>query len=267
MRYITQNIPAVILAGGINTIQLYPGHTPGKKALLRYGGRPCVVSVASVLQGIPAVHRLSIVGSEPAVFRKEEMDPDIKFLPGGADVAESIRRGLQCFAASKAVLFVTADLPMITARAVTDFLRRSAEIDTDYSKNIFFSLVPDYCYQGDFREVSKGFIRFKDTAVCHGNLFVLDPAIRNDHNVMAVFQSLYNARKSSVRAALAFGPVVGLAFFFGVRLLHRISLSRMARLASRRLGTGLLPVVIEYPEITVDVDEPEDHVFLKKRLG
>jgi hypothetical protein len=39
MRYGIQKIPAVILAGGINTIQLYPGHAPGKKALLRYGGR------------------------------------------------------------------------------------------------------------------------------------------------------------------------------------------------------------------------------------
>lgn len=84
---------------------------------------------------------------------------------------------------------------------------------------------------------------------------------------MAVVQSLYKARKSSVRAALSFGPAVGLAFFIGVRLLHLVSLEQMARLVSRRIGTGMIPVVIEYPEITVDVDEPEDHAFLKKQLG
>lgn len=154
MRYITQNIPAVILAGGINTIQLFPGHTPGRKALLRYGGRPCLVSVASVLQGVPRVGRVCIIGSEPAVFSKEGLDPAFDFLPGGDDIAASILSGLQYFAASKAVLFVTADLPMITSRAVEDFLGRVAQIDTAYDENIFISLVPDHCYRGKFQEVT-----------------------------------------------------------------------------------------------------------------
>jgi molybdopterin-guanine dinucleotide biosynthesis protein A len=267
MRYNTQNIPAVILAGGINTIPFFPGHTPGKKVLLRYGGRSCLASVASVLQGIPAVDRMSIVGSDPAAFGKEGLMPAFDFLPGGADVAESIRSGLRHFAASQAVLFVTADLPMITARAVVDFLQRVAVIDCDYNENIFLSLAPDYSFRGDFRQVSKGFVRFKDMAVCHGNLFVLDPAIRHNHKVMAAVQNLYSARKSAARAAFVLGPLVGLAFFCGVLLLHRLSMDQMARWVSRSLGAGLVPVVIEHPEITVDVDEPEDHAFLKKQLG
>ena len=86
-------------------------------------------------------------------------------------------------------------------------------------------------------------------------------------NLPAVVQSLYKARNNSVRAALAFGPMAGLAFFIGVRLLHLFSLGQMARLVSRRMGTGMIPVVIKHPEITVDVDEPEDHAFLKRQLG
>jgi hypothetical protein len=45
-----------------------------------------------------------------------------------------------------------------------------------------------------------------------------------------------------------------------------MNLENLARLISRSPVTGLHPVIMEFPEITVDADEPADFHFIKKVL-
>lgn len=79
-------------------------------------------------------------------------------------------------------------------------------------------------------------------------------------------EKIYNTRKSSVRAALAVGPVAGLSYLFGVHLLRILTLSQYAKIASAAFDVGLVPINLHYPEIAVDIDEARDYQFIIDEL-
>ena len=51
-----------MLAGGINTIELFDGYRPGYKALLPFCGKPSIQYVVEALEQVPNVAHISIVG-------------------------------------------------------------------------------------------------------------------------------------------------------------------------------------------------------------
>jgi choline kinase len=61
------SLPAVVLAGGINRIALFPGDTPGYKALVRVGGRPSIYYTLRALDAVPEVESVAIVGDQAAL--------------------------------------------------------------------------------------------------------------------------------------------------------------------------------------------------------
>jgi hypothetical protein len=165
------------------------------------------------------------------------------------------------------VLVLTADLPLITPRAITDFLDACSRIPTTDAPNLFLSVAPRRCYTGPYEHFTKPFNRFRDIEVCHGNLWLADPRLLANTPVIARINRVYNARKNPVATALAVGLRVGLAYILGVHLLHALTLAQMTRLAARHFGVAGEAVIVEHPEITIDVDEPDDYRFVVEQLG
>lgn len=266
MRYPSDGVDAVILAGGINRIKLFSGDAPGYKALLTYNGKPSVQYTLEALREVPEIRRICLVGPRAELVAIFEETAGLDILPSGETLMESILIGLRHFSSSPLVLFTTADLPLITPGAVRSFIKSCAAIETGYGSNLFWAVVPERCFTGAYSKVRKGFNRFRDIDVCHGNLMMTDPRLMDNPRVAALIDAAYNARKNSVRAAMAIGWRVGLSYLVGVHLLRRLTLERMARIVSRRFDLGVIPVLLEHPEITVDVDEPEDYRFIDEKL-
>lgn len=259
-------VDALVLAGGINRIPLYPGYTPGYKALLSLGGKPSLRYVLDALEGVTHLGRRVIVGPPEPELRGVFPNPGAwELLPAGETMMESLFTGLEHLRQSPAVLCTTADLPLINPAAVTDFLQACAS-GGHAEGGIFWSMVPEGAFTGPFVRVRKGFNRFRNVAVCHGNLYLLRPGHLFASPLDSRLNSLYHARKSTIRAALVLGPRVGLAYLVGVHLLRRLTLERMAAIISRRLGLTLVPVLLECPEITLDVDEPWDYDLVRELL-
>jgi hypothetical protein len=108
--------------------------------------------------------------------------------------------------------------------------------------------------------------RFSDVAVSHGNLVLVDPRILENQHLIPLMNRLYRVRKNPVRVALAVGCRYGLAFLVGAYILHRLTLEKFAALLSRRYDLGIIPVLLNHPEISMDVDEPRDYAFVKSLL-
>lgn len=257
-------VDALVLAGGINRIRLYQGYSPGYKALLPFGGKPSIRYVLDALEGVPQLGRRVVVG--PPELRGTFPHPGTwELLPAGETVMESLFTGLEHLRQSPAVLCTTADLPLLKPVAVTDFLQACARAGWT-ARGLFWSMVPERAFTGPFARASKGFNRFRDIAVCHGNLYLLRPEIFLSSSLGSRLNRLYRARKSGIRAALVFGPQIGLAYLIGVHLLRRLTLEGMAAIISRSLGLALVPVLLERPEITLDVDEPWDYDLVRELL-
>jgi molybdopterin-guanine dinucleotide biosynthesis protein A len=263
---IMDNVDAVVLAGGINRIELFEGYELGYKSLLLFGGKPLIQYTLDALRAVPQVKRVCIVGPETELRQAVQEASSYDFAQRGETLMDSVFCGLRHFCNSPIVLFISADMPLITHQAITDFLETSANIETNYDRNIFWSVVPERFYTGPYEKSPKGFNRFKDIAVCHGNLMLTEPQLLKNTRTAAHIDDVYRARKSSIKAALAIGWRAGLSYLIGVHLLHILTLEQMARIVSKRLGVGLIPVLLKHPEITIDVDEPEDYAFVKNLL-
>ncbi|MFZ7110666.1 MAG: nucleotidyltransferase family protein [Desulfatiglandales bacterium] len=261
-----EKMPAVVLAGDRNTIPLYPGYRPGPKALLRYAGKTSLEYVLDALVNVASIKEICVVGSGRDLRGALQAVEGGVLIPGEGTMAEGILKGLDHFRDSQSVLFVTADLPLLTHGAVNHFLKKVSSTPVKTDRAFFFSFVPRPFFRGPYRETSKGFIRFKDVSVCFGNLMVLLPGLLKNPKLRITLKKMYRTRKSAAKAAMAMDPLLGTVFFFCVYLFHGFTLSRGARLASRRLDVEVVPIPVEEPEICLDVDEPEDHLLVKRIL-
>jgi CTP:molybdopterin cytidylyltransferase MocA len=262
-------INVVVLASGVNTIPLYEGYVPGYKALVPYDGRTSVQYVLDALSAVDRIGEICIEGPR-ALLEKElsdrrAKDDRITLVEGGDTFLDSLVIGLQHFRTSRVVLFVTADLPLITPGAVQDFLSACANATTEYAQNVYIAAAPKSSYTGGYRNFTKPFNWYRDIRVCHGNLFLLNPDLLGNKDLRKRVSRLYATRKS-VWSRFAPGWQVALTYLIGVDLLHIVTLHQMAAIASRHLGVGIIPVLIDHPEITIDVDDQDDYRFVQDRI-
>ena len=122
-------IDTVVLASGINKVPLYEGYEAGYKALLPVCGRASIHYSLDALDGVPEVGRICVEGPtallEPELAARADRSR-IEPIAGGETFLDSLVIGLKHFPDSKQVLFVTADLPLISPEAIGDFLEGCA---------------------------------------------------------------------------------------------------------------------------------------------
>jgi GTP:adenosylcobinamide-phosphate guanylyltransferase len=258
-------LDAVVLAGGINTRELYPGYKPGYKALVEIAGRPLISYVLDALNGSPSIGRIGIVGSEGHL--RPTVGSEYAITPSGDSLMGSILAALSVFPDSPMIALVTGDLPMLRSDMIDQFVELCSRLHGDYSDNLFLSVVSEEHFTGAFAACAKNLNKFRDTAICHGNLILISPSIARNEKAMSRINGLYAERKNPISSALAVGLGMGLAYVFGVHIFHALSLRRMAAIASNNFSMGFVPVPFPYPEVAVDVDEPSDYQIAQSVLS
>lgn len=267
MRYDTNRINAVVLAGGINRIELYPGYRPGYKALLPVNGKPLIGYTLDALNKSPETDRICIVGPEREIRAAIEKNAVYEYEKCEDSLIANVRRGLTHFRQAEVVLVITADVPLVTAASISLFLTACAYLESPYDDSIFWSMVPEQKFSGSYEQVKKGFNRFRDISVCHGNLFLITPSLAQNARFCSRLEHIYEGRKSTIRAALAVGPRAGIGYILGVHLFRLFSISGYAALASSGFGVGIIPVVMDQPGIAVDIDEERDYLFIREEIN
>jgi CTP:molybdopterin cytidylyltransferase MocA len=263
-------IDVVVLASGVNRIPLFPGDKPGNKALLPLRGKSSLCRVLDALDTVPDLGRVVVEG--PVDLLSPELETrsgtrEIEVIEGGETFVDSLVRGLRHFRDSRRVLFVNGDLPLLTGAAVDAFLDALPAQDIDHTGRLFVSAVPKPAFRGIFARPTKPFNGYRGLPVCHGNIFAVDPGLLDLPGLSRRIDLLYKGRKNAVRSTLALGLDIALVYMLGVELLHWVSLPQMARYVSRRYAFDIVPVVLPWPELTEDIDEPDDYQFALTVLG
>lgn len=271
-------VDVVVLAGGVNKVSLYEGYEPGYKALIPFHGQTSLRYVLDALRSVPGLGRVCIEGpqqeleAELADLAGQPFagDKPLEFVEGGESFQQSILIGLRHFRESSAVLFVTADIPLLKPEAIKEFLRNCNGTPSGaagkFDSRVYVSVVPQPNWIGPFADSTKPFHRFKDIAVSHGNLFLATPDLVDHPTLGDRLDQMYAGRKT-LRGTLAMGWKVALTYAFGVEVLHTLTLTGMADYASEELGFGVVPILVNYPEIAIDVDEPADYQLVSECLG
>jgi CTP:molybdopterin cytidylyltransferase MocA len=265
MQKVHGQIDTVILAGGINRIPLYEGYTPSFKALMPFRNRPAIQYVLDALKHVPLIGRICVVGPESEI-RSAIEDPGIyTFAPGGERVGQSVFQGLRHFRESPEILFVTADIPLLTHESISAFLQECFENRS--RGDVFVSAVDRSRFTGPFAGCPKRCSRLRGRSICHGNLVLVDPSRVLDRISEGQLDAIYRSRKNPFRTAAAFGWRFLLAYLAGGGVLRFFTLEQTVRAASKGFRLRFVPVLLDFPGIAVDIDEPADYEFVRRQLA
>ena len=142
---------------------------PGMSADRRVTGRPMIDFVAAALEQLENIDRVVVVAAEEVAAglkgRKYGRSSP------GPDMVESLHRALRVLQQGENVLVLTADIPLITAEALRDFLRQCQKREAE----IYYSLVPRQVIEERFKGVQRTYVRLKDGTFTGGNVVLLDP--------------------------------------------------------------------------------------------
>lgn len=260
---------ALILAGGTNIVELYTGYEPGPKALLDFGGKTALERVLDAICPLPEVEHIYIAGPQAEIASAIGHDyagRELHLLPASDNFAYTLRDALLAMPTEKYVLCIGADLPLITREAVTEFLSRTAAVKSPDGLDAYISFVTREHFTGTWEEEEKGWFYFSDGAYCHGNIWLLDPAIARIERLDEAVAKLYESRKESFKTAFALGWRTAVAYILGAYLLKTHSLEQIADILSTDLGIHLVPVASSHPGVAVDIDEAADYELAQRIL-
>jgi hypothetical protein len=213
-------VPAVVAAGDRGAAKAIRGES---KAYLAVGERSLVADAVAVLQRVPEVSEVMVVGNaerlakvlgEDAALRAGLRKPLTivpqfrnlyenawetyrRLLPGappeGRDPATPAD-------AEQPVLYLSADLPFATAQEISAFVRQSLASGVDYA----LGLVTEEAMEGFYPEPDKPGIRMayfnvREGRVRQSNLHLVRPAkLGNRHYVEEMYENRYQRQLGSV---------------------------------------------------------------------
>jgi GTP:adenosylcobinamide-phosphate guanylyltransferase len=232
---------AIVLAGGATDEAWRRASGAAMRALVPIHGEPMYRHVLRALQGVPEIGRILIVGDVPPGEGYEVLPP-----PDG--LMESVQRGLEA-SMTDSVLFVSVDVPFLTAESVRFFLEESLRSGAALT----YAVVPAALCREKFPQMKRTTVRLREGELTGGNLFWArrEVALRE----LPRLRTLYAARKQPLRLALYVGVGILIRFLLAQWVSPRfLSVRDVERRAEQLLGVPARAILCPYAEIGTDID-------------
>ncbi|WP_425059659.1 hypothetical protein SCACP_02550 [Sporomusa carbonis] len=237
---------AIILAGGENSRNLNHYTSQPYEAMIEIAGKPMVEFVAEALAATPHVARIFVAG--PArELAKCAFPQNVIIVDGGQTIMETISLGMRALGHENLTLVVTADIPLLTAAAINDFLAQCAGVEAD----LYYPIVTRSDHERRFPGNKRTYVRLKEGTFTGGNIFLVNPKIVPQ--CMQVAERIFDNRKNPFKLCCLLGWTFVVQFVLGTLKLKQVE---------KRVGDilGLKGAVIrsQYAELGIDVDKPSD---------
>lgn len=245
-------IDAVVLAARANTGRLASLSDEALEANIDIAGKPMLSYVISILERSPHISKIIVVGPKHGLARYE--GGKVCIAEPGADLIDNVRIGLN-HADTQFVLVASSDIPLLTTGALEDFLTSAVDSGADFVYSISTKEDCEKKYPG----VERTYVKVRGETFTGGNLFFVRKSVVQD--VWPVVEKMIQYRKSPLKMASFFG------FWFVARVfLGLAGILEIEEYVSKLLGIKC-KAVISAPEISVDVDKPQDLELVRDILG
>lgn len=177
-------------------------------------------------------------------------------LGAGDSVSDNIQAGIDYFGDSGWVLLVLADIPLLSAEAVDDYVRRCQGVQAD----AYYTIVDMRTVKERFPDTQRTTMKLTDGEFTGGNVFLIK---KETFSVLRVNgERAFARRKSPVRLLL----MLGLGFVFRL-FTRRLSVRELEAKASALLGVKVVAIETPFASIGVDVDKDSDLVLAEAALA
>jgi CTP:molybdopterin cytidylyltransferase MocA len=221
-----------------------------------------VLRVLDALGESRCVRGVTLCGLDPAGVKQAPKlqeavaEGQLSLLDGEASPSASAWSALQRIPGEQPVLLTTADHALLRAEWVDYFLDQANRTGADLVVAVARYEQIAEAMPGVRRTVT----RLRDDGYCGCNLFAfMTPRSR----VAADYwRQVERDRKRPWRVIRMLGWGSVLRY-----LLHRLTLDQALQRLSRQFGLSIAPVIMPFPEASVDVDTPEDWELVKRLVS
>ncbi|HHX77851.1 MAG TPA: NTP transferase domain-containing protein [Firmicutes bacterium] len=247
---------AVILAGSAGETLLTRQEGVKNKNFIRLGDRLLISYVLDALRELKdLIDEIIVVGPEEEL-KGLSSEYAFTIIPEegtiGKNIMASYLRGLL----QGHFLLVTGDIPLLTAKAVKDFLENCRPYDLDF----YYSIIPKEINEAKYPEAKRTYVTLRDGTFTGGNLFVV--RAEKIPECLPRVENFISLRKSPVKMVFHLGIPFLLKFVF-----RRLTIRDLTNRFKVMIGAQGKAVVTNYPEIGTDLDKPRDVAFFRKQLG
>ena len=219
------------------------------KALAPIGGSTMLDRAIDAARGAGAV-KLAVIGGgavrEHCAARVERV------IDASEDGGENVLRALGAWSGAP-LLYLTSDIPFVTAQAVGEFVQRSA------SYSVTMPLAKHEVYVHRFPSAPEHVVELGGERVANGNVFFVAPEAIEPLQSWAT--RFFAARKSKLGMAKLLGPGLLLRFVFG-----KLTIGAIERKAVRTLGMQVAAIRDAAPELCYDVDTLDEYLYAREQL-
>ena len=234
------------------------------KCLADIAGTPMLVRVIDALDTSGRVGTILVSTNDPALFGDEPEvaarvgSGKVRLIGSGPSAPESISKALGNGAdrPDYPVLVTTGDHALLSPEMVRYFCAETEASAADLA----VGLARADTIRDRFPEAKRTYLRFRGGAYSGCNLFALRSQAALP--VVTFWSRAEQYRKSPYRLIRSFGPLALVLFALGL-----LTLDQAIRMASRRLGARISPVLMPQAEAAIDVDKLSDLVLVRQILG
>lgn len=245
---------AIILAGGENKKQFLGLSSQHYEALIEIAGQPMVTFVAKALAASGAVNRILVIGPE-AALRQCAFPPQVSLLAGGSTMMETIQIGIAALGHQQKVLIATADIPLLTAEAVNDFLDQCSRMDADF----YYPIISQEKNEQSYPSTRRTYVRLREGTFTGGNIFLVNPDVVS--RSLPVANRIIENRKKPLTLCSILG------WSFVIKFLTRtLSIAEVEARVSELLKLRGAVIHSQFPELGIDVDKPSDLVLVRAAI-
>lgn len=238
---------------------VFAGHNPAKpdalalhtgqpnKALVPIHGRPMVAYVVGALAQSPRVRDIMVVGMSEA--DGVDFGAPVSFLPDQGSLIDNVFYALHNLTerdpADRHIVFVMADMPLLTGDMVTWFL----DACRPWDKDVYYGVVERQVMEQAFPGSRRTYLHLAEGDLCSGDILAVRlAAAAHAHGPM---RELIAHRKNIVRQARLFGLRNVLRL-----LLRRLRLADALAILERAINVTGQAVPLPFAEPGMDVDKP-----------
>ena len=245
---------AVVMAGGgKESLKSFINKNVTSKGAIPVLGRPMVSYVLESLKGAKNVDKILYIG-DLDVLSSISIKVDYS-LPDSGSLFSNLIKALEFFKDESQVLVLTSDIPLVKSYMIDEFLSRC-----DKSAVFCYSFVRKEDIERFFPNAHRTYVRVKEGYFNGGNLMVISPSCILSKKEL--LEKIISSRKNPFYLAKLFGISVIIRYIFGT-----VSISTLEDRATRILGGKAQAVLMEYPEISFDVDNQLQLEFVEEKLG
>lgn len=247
----SEGLAVVLTAGGRIVRQDFPDAVlgdgdSGYKCLLKVGRRTLLEAALDAVRGCSRAEKVVVVGNPR--LQRWLTAPNEVLIPERIEAHENFIAGLEAVAQYRRVLYLTTDLPFVTAESIGRFIDACPP-----DVQICYAVVRREAFEVRFPNSPSTYARLRDGEFAAGCAAMVEPAVLLERREW--IRQAAQRRKSLWRLALLVGS--GILWKYATRWL---TVADVERRAERLLGARCRAVPCD-PVLAYDIDTPQDYLY------